>query len=601
MYMHLEDDIIEEIRTGNDIVAVISEYIKLEKKGKNYFGLCPFHREKTPSFCVVPADQFYYCFGCGKGGNVIQFVMSIENLDFIDSVKLLAERAGLQIPEKGRDFSEKDALKKKIYEINKKSALFFFENFNSEQGKRAKNYLEKRGITENISRKFGIGYSDNKRDLLYKHLLSLDYKEDEIIKSGLVIKKEDNKVFDRFRGRLMFPIFDIMDRIIGFGGRVLDDSLPKYMNSPETLIYNKRKNLYALNFARKAGSNKSIIVVEGYMDVIALYQNGIFNVVSSLGTSLTEEQGRLLKKYARDVIISFDSDTAGQAATIRGLDLLTDMGCNVKVLTLPENKDPDDYVRAKGRKEFLKLIENSVSLIDYKANKLQKSIDTATTDGKIEFLNEIARILSMVENDLEREIYMKKFASEYNISYDSLYSEVIKNIKPKTTYKKIVSRNFNKSEGLQKRKNNSRENRIIYFERLLLSLLSYENRLFEHIKGKIKVEDFVEEHNAKIAEFVFNKIESKKGLVPAELLNFVEEDIVGEFSKIIVNKSNFDGVVFETADDILHRLEKYKLMKRVDEINEILTGDLKENTVPKEEIEILMKELKEITEILKNK
>ena len=599
--MHLQDDVIEEIRTSNDIVAVISEYIKLEKKGKNYFGLCPFHREKTPSFCVVPGEQFYYCFGCGKGGNVFQFVMSIENLDFIDSVKLLADRAGIIIPEEGRNFSEKEVLKKKIYELNKKSALFFFEKINKKEGKKAKYYLEKRGIIENTSRKFGIGYSENKKDLLYNHLLSLGYKEDEILKSGLIIKKENGKVFDRFRDRIMFPIFDIMDRIIGFGGRVLDDSLPKYMNSPETLVYNKRKNLYALNFARKAGSKKSIIVVEGYMDVIALHQNGIFNVVSSLGTSLTEEQGRLLKKYAQDIIISFDSDTAGQAATIRGLDLLTDMGCNVKVLILPENKDPDDYIRENGRKEFLKLIDNSVSLIDYKADRLRKSIDTDTFDGKVEFLNEMAKILSKVENDLEREMHIKKFASDYNISFDSLYSEVLKKIRPKTTYKRIISGNLNRSESIHKRKNISKDNRIIYFERLLLSLLTYENRLFEHIKGKIKVDDFIDENNVRIAEFVFDRIGSKKGLVPAELLNFIDEDIVGEFSKIIINKSNFDGVIFETADDILKRLEKHKLRMREEKINEILKSESKGNTLSQGEIKNLLKELKEITEILKNK
>ena len=347
MFIRYSDELIEEIRINNDIVDVVSEYVRLEKRGKNHFGLCPFHREKTPSFSVEEVKQIFYCFGCGKGGNVFQFISLAEKIDFIDAVRLLADRAKITLPES--DDAEEAArakLKQQVTDINLLAARYYNDVFNSEKGKVARDYLKKREISESTARKFGLGYSPDHWDSLYQHLKSSGISDEQMLKSGLIQKSSKGQLYDRFRGRLMFPIFDVRGIVIGFGGRVMDDSMPKYMNSPETVVYSKGRHLYALNFAKNSDSER-IIVVEGYMDVISLYQSGINNVVASLGTALTESQGRLLKKYAQEIVISYDSDTAGQAATQRGLDLLNNIGCNVKVLTVPGREGSGRFYKKK--------------------------------------------------------------------------------------------------------------------------------------------------------------------------------------------------------------------------------------------------------------
>jgi DNA primase len=392
MLVNYPEEIIEEIRVNNDIVELAQEYVKLERKGKDYFGLCPFHKEKTPSFSVVPSKQIFYCFGCGKGGNVIQLVMYAENLDFIEALKLLADRARISLPENSGSLqTEKVRLKDTVLRVNKEAAKFFFSSLKSDKGKSARAYLERRGIKEKTAIRFGIGFSCGDWDSLFKYLLSKGFNEESIAASGLVSKKKTGGYYDRFRDRIMFPISDLRGNIIGFGGRVLDGSQPKYLNSPETIIFNKRKNLYGLNYAKRSGLKK-LIVVEGYMDVISLHQSGIINAVASLGTALTQTQGRLLNKYAEEIIISFDSDTAGQAAAMRGIDILGDMGANVKVLSIPDRKDPDEYVRNNGPKAFERLLDSAQTLLEYKIAKLKGQIDTASTEGQIQFLSTTAAV-----------------------------------------------------------------------------------------------------------------------------------------------------------------------------------------------------------------
>ncbi|WP_010243210.1 DNA primase [Acetivibrio cellulolyticus] len=588
MFVKYPEELIEEIRMNNDILDVVGEYVKLEKKGKNYFGLCPFHREKTPSFSVDNTKQMYHCFGCGKGGSVIQFVMDAENLDYIEAIKLLAEKARITLPEGESEEEKKRALKtQEIIKINTDAARFYYEQLNDKKNLDARDYLQKRKVSEGVIKKFGLGYSSNEWNLLYSFLKSKNYSDEDLISSGLILaKKSGDGYFDRFRGRVMFPIFDLRGNVIGFGGRVLDDSLPKYMNSPETLVYNKRRNLYALNFAKNSGE-KRIIVVEGYMDVISLYQFGIINTVASLGTALTESQGRILKKYAEEIIISYDADTAGQAATMRGLNLLDDIGCNVKVLLIPKGKDPDEFIKANGADAFKKLVDNALSLVEYKIKVLKSQIDTTAIDGKISFLNKAADILSKIDNSVEQEMYIKKISQEYDISQESMFAEVIKRVKPKGNYKPAIKIDSTKIKPVGN-KTKSDENNLVHYERIILSLLSIDNSLYRKIEDRINLEFFTLEENRKAAEIIFTKIKDKKGIVPAELLNLVSNESANNFASMIQGECNFEDNL-RAILDIIKKIEVIKLDKRQKEILNMISS-----SGNKEDVDRLKEELKSI-------
>lgn len=572
MYSYYNDEIIEEVRIHNDIVDVIGEYVKLEKKGKDYFGLCPFHKEKTPSFSVVSGKQIYYCFGCGKGGNVIHFIMNAENLEFVEAVRYLAERARIQLPE-GENEEEKELarLKQEIVKINTEAARFFFNKLNSKESVKASQYLAGRKISGQTIRKFGIGYSPDGWDELYKHLQNKSFDEAAITKSGLVLQNKNHGYYDRFRGRIMFPIFDIRGNVIGFGGRVMDSSTPKYMNSPETPVYNKGRNLYALNFAKNS-DQKSVIVVEGYMDVISLHQCGIINTVASLGTALTENQGRILKKYAEEIIISYDADAAGQAATMRGLDLLNQIGCNVKVLIIPEGKDPDEFVKKNGADALKKLIEKAISLVEYKIKVLKNQVDTSTTEGKINFLNKIADLLAKLDNNVEREMYVGKLAKEYEIREESLFAEIYKKIRPqKSNFKSTVADVRNSTIKL-KDSNENEDIKLIHYERLLLALLCVDNTVYKLVSGKLGIEDFTGKENRQVAELMIEKLKINKSIVPAELLSVVDEDTANVFTKIIQQECNFEDNN-KAVLDIIKGIELYKLEKRKKEILDLLNNN----------------------------
>lgn len=576
MVRFYSDELIEEIRIRNDILGVAGEYIKLERKGKSYFGLCPFHREKTPSFSVDPAKQLYYCFGCGKGGSVVQFIMEVENLDYLETIKLLAERAKIQLPEGESEEEKERALKKQeILKVNIEAARFFYEQLNNGKNVKVRQYLQKRKINEGIARKFGIGYSPDSWNQLYNCLKDKGYTDEILLDSGLINKKADN-YYDRFRNRIIFPIFDIRGNVIGFGGRVLDDSVPKYLNSPETIVYNKRNNLYALNFAKNSGE-KRIVVVEGYMDVISLYQFGIINTVASLGTALTESQGRILKKYAEEVVISYDADTAGQAATMRGLDLLSDIGCNVKVLIIPKGKDPDEFVKKNGSDAFRKLLDSSLSLVEYKIKVLRTQVDTSTTEGKIKFLNQTTDVLTKIDNNLEREMYIKKIAGEYEVSEGAMVTEIIKRSKPRKGFKPTsinpgITGFTDGSKRLSRNKSNYKndKDRIVNYERLLLSLLSTDNSLYRIMKDKVVSDYFEDEENREIAKIVFKRFEEKKGIVPAELINLAGSDTVNIFVRLIQGECNFEDNI-KAVLDIIRNIDIYKLDKRQKEILDALS------------------------------
>ncbi|HOJ09028.1 MAG TPA: DNA primase [Clostridiales bacterium] len=596
MYNYFNDEFIEEIRVNNDIVDVVSEYVHLEKKGRYYFGLCPFHNEKTPSFSVTPALQIFNCFGCNKGGNVIHFIMNIENLDFAEAVKFLADRAGIRLPDEKNVNDEEYKLKKDILDINRTVAHYFYDNLMSSRGVKGQEYLRNRGIHPATLRKFGLGYSLPEGNNIFGLFVDKGFSYKAIISSGLVIKSKSGEYFDRFKNRLMFPIFDVRGNVIGFGGRTLDGSLPKYINSPETLVYNKGKHLYALNFA-KSIRKKNLIVVEGYMDVITLHQNGIINSVAPLGTALTENQGRLLKKYAEEVIISFDADTAGQAAAIRGLDLLAGIGCTVKVLSIPDGKDPDDFVRKNGADEFRKLIDGSRNLVEYKIGCLKNRIDTSTTEGKLKFVKKAAEIISRLDSRVDVEVYVKKFSEQYGISVEAFYSEVLRSVQPGKNIKEVKFYNEKKHNDVNAasgKKVGNIDLKANYSELLLFAILCIDNNAYKLIKDKIGVADFSAE-NKPIAEIVFNRLQSNYGIVSAELLNIMEAEKAGEFARILEQECNFDDSR-KAAIDVVNKIFITKLENRKREILEMLKN--KENMQNLQTSELL-KELNELVVVIK--
>ncbi|GAE89097.1 DNA primase [Acetivibrio straminisolvens] len=478
--------------------------------------------------------------------------------------------------------------------INIEAARFFYEKLNEKENSAAREYLSNRKVSAGIARKFGLGYSPEEWDALYSYLKKKGYNDEILLDSGLVLKGKSGGCYDRFRGRIIFPIFDLRGNVIGFGGRVLGNSSPKYMNSPETLVYNKRRNLYALNFAKNSGE-KRIIVVEGYMDVISLFQFGIINTVASLGTALTESQGRLLKKYAEEIIISYDADTAGMAATMRGLDLLSDIGCNVKVLIIPQGKDPDEFVKKNGPQAFKNLVENALSLVEYKIKALKSTIDTNTTDGKINFLNRAADLLSKIDNNMEREMFIKKISNEYDISQESIYAEVLRRIKPKTGFKPIVAKPDNNRLKSERNSEKSKYDTIVDCERMLLCLLSIDNSLYKVVKDRVNIDEFENEKNKEIAKIIFKRFEDKKGIVPAELINLAGEESSSVFAKLIQGECNFDDNI-KAVMDIIGKMELYRLRNRQKEILQLLSSE----NLSVEDSEKLKLELKTILLKMKN-
>lgn len=594
MFIRYSDELIEEIRINNDIVDVVSEYVKLEKRGKNYFGLCPFHREKTPSFSVEATKQIFYCFGCGKGGNVFQFISLAEKIDYIESVRLLADRAKIALPESDdAGEAEKARLKQQILNINLIAAKYYNGILNSEKGEAASKYLIKRAISGSTAKKFGLGYSTEEWDGLYRHLRSQGISEEHMLESGLIMQSSKGRLYDRFKGRLMFPIFDVRGNVIGFGGRVLDDSLPKYLNSPETPTYSKGRHLYALNFAKNSG-DKRLVVVEGYMDVISLFQSGITNAVASLGTALTESQGRILKKYAEEIIISYDADTAGQAATQRGLNILSEIGCNVRVLTVPDGKDPDEYIRKNGPDGFRKLIEKSLSLVEYKIRALRGGQDLSTTDGKIGFLNKAAAILARVDNVVEREMYIKKLSREYEISEEAMLSEVLKKTRPAS---KQNLRIVNPVEAVKKSMAavDETEEKILHYEKFILSLLCVDNSIYNIVREKFRVDRFTGADNRRIAKIVYEKLKDKKDFTPAELMNLVSPEDSGEFARILEEECHCD----DNHRAILGKIRDIDITSSEKRQKQILEFLRDKGKLPEGDVDKLKLELKNLTQRIK--
>ena len=558
------DELIDEIKNNNDIVDVVSQYVALKRSGRNYFGLCPFHNEKSPSFAVSPDKQIFHCFGCGVGGNVIHFISKIEGLNFRESIELLAEKANITLPKLDSVGDNKtQELKDKIYQINKETAYFYHENLYKPSAKPAQKYVKKRKLNNATLKNFIIGYSGN-FDELYKFLKSKGFSDEAILASDLVNRNERGQYIDRFRHRLMFPIQDVRGRIIAFGGRVLDDSKPKYINSPENLVYSKGRNLFGL-FNAKKGDTKKILIVEGYMDVISLHQRGITNVVASLGTALTEAQGRLLRRSSEQVILGYDADGAGQEAIMRGLDILKNLGCDVRVLQISGAKDPDEYVTKFGEDRLKKCIDNAISLVEFKVKVLKRNLNLENTGDKIKFLNEIAKILSKVENSMEQEIYIEKISKEYNISKESLYSEIKKILYPKNTSSKILEKRNIQYNAPKNEDNNVSKERLNRENTIIAMLIMFNSKVYSKIKNKIKVEDFKSETNKTILKRLYEEYEKGATEIYDVLSLFDDEGQINHITEIMAKDYGITDIE-KGVDDILNTYESENLKEQRDEV-----------------------------------
>ena len=428
--MNISDDFKQELKLRIHIEDVIGEYVKLKRSGRGLMGLCPFHGEKTPSFSVSPDLGIYHCFGCQEGGDVIQFIRKIENLDYVDAVKLLAQKAGMTIPENSFDQGSY-RLRQRIYEANRETARFYVKALYTPEGKEALNYLLERKLTPKTITHFGLGYSPKSRFALVNHLKSKGFSSTEMIQANLANQSQKGYPYDRFTDRVMFPIIDLQKRVIAFGGRIMSDIKPKYLNTSDTPVFSKSRNLFALQFAKNEAHGQ-LILVEGYMDVIALHQAGFQNAVATLGTALTKEQATLLKRYCDEIVICYDADRAGQTATARAIDILRPTGLNIKILTVPDGKDPDEFIKShgdQGAARFRMLLEKCGNDIDYRMNKLRSNYDMDVTLQRVSFLTEAAKLLSTLDNSIERDVYISKLSEELNVDKNAIKQQVDKSMR----------------------------------------------------------------------------------------------------------------------------------------------------------------------------
>ena len=584
------DELLDEIKSKNDIVDIVSQYVVSKRAGRNYMGLCPFHKEKSGSFCVSPDKQIFHCFGCGVGGNVFHFISKIENLNFKESVEMLANRAGVELPVSGNFEDDKLAkLKSRVYEVNKCAAEFYHENLYKPTAKPGQEYVKKRHLDNKTLKAFKIGYSGRFNEL-YTELKSKGFTEEEILASCLVNKNPDGKFIDRFRNRLMFPIFDTHERVIAFGGRVLDDSKPKYINSPEDIVYSKGRHLFAFNIARKYNS-KTIIMVEGYMDAVSLHQRGIHNAVASLGTALTEAQGRLLRRSCEKVIIGYDADGAGQAATLRGLEILQNLGCDIRILQIEGAKDPDEFVVKYGPERFQMYVDKAISLVEFKVKMLKKSLDLDNVNDKIKFLNEVAKIVAKVENSMEREVYVDKISLEYKVSKDAIYAEINKLLyansrtEQKLEKKVVPVKNISIQQDEQPVdvKTKRLESLVIYL------LINYPDKSFERLKKLIDNNVIKIERNKAIINKLYE--EHEKGNINIEnILDLFEDEITVNYLSGIMSSDFEITDVDKCIEDVLVTYRKELLLQRR---NEIL-GKIDNSNLTKEEVANLEAQLNEV-------
>ena len=557
--MQIREEVIEKIKEQNDIVDIISENVRLKKSGRNFTGLCPFHNDKSPSFSVSPEKQIYKCFSCGEAGNVITFVMKYKKLTFQEAVKYLADKAGIPLEIRGHEDSRMSQKRDLLFKVNVEAARYFFANL--QKTKMAKDYFLRRGIKEEVIKRFGLGYAFDSWHGLINYLRNKGFRDNLLLEAGLISKSEKSgNTYDRFRNRVIFPVFDVRGKVIGFGGRVLDDSKPKYLNSPETMIFQKGTNLYGLNFAVKNKLEEDyIIIVEGYMDLISLHQHGITNTVASLGTALTVNQARLLKRYVSKVIISYDADVAGQTATLRGLEILRNTGFDVKVLKVPQGKDPDEFVRNNGKEAFLKLVKNALPLIEYRIKRAAEGIDLKDGSQLVKFAEKFAEILAEL-NPIEKDVYIKKISEETSIKEQALYDLL----------SEVMAKGQKQDNFMNKKEENGTklyvEPGYLKAERALLKLI-LEDDFYEELKEVIKEGDFILESHNKIYSLILQgKNENTNSIISYIESRCDDVESSKELIKIkevkILDLSNKDKLI----NDYLKQLESFKIKKKIEDL-----------------------------------
>ncbi|KLU74052.1 MAG: hypothetical protein RHS_0147 [Robinsoniella sp. RHS] len=555
--MFYSDDMIEEIRLKNDIVDVISGYVKLQRKGSSYFGLCPFHNEKSPSFSVSPAKQMYYCFGCGAGGNVFTFVMEYENYTFPEAVKFLADRVGVDLPEQeyNEEMKKQQDLKSRILDLNKMAANYFYFQLRQECGRQAMDYLKGRELNDETIKGFGLGFANKYSDDLYLYLKKKGISDELLSQSGLMNVDEKHGMYDKFWNRVIFPIMDVNGRVIGFGGRVMGDGKPKYLNSPETKVFDKSRNLYGLNIARTS-RKKNLLVCEGYMDVISMHQAGFKNAVASLGTALTTQHASLLKRYTEEVVLTYDSDEAGLKAALRAIPILKAAGLSAKVLDMKPYKDPDEFIKALGAEAFQDRIDHAVNSFFFEIDVMQKGYNMDDPESKTDFYNQVAKRLLEFEQELERENYIEAIASRYHVGFENLRKLVnrmaMKSISAPEVKQRPKNRNAEKEDGMLKS------------QKLLLTWLIENPGLFAQIKPYVGPDDFTTELYHTVAGMLFEQYENG-ALNPAKIINhFTDPEQQRETAALfntsirVETKEEMNKALKETIARVMNNSIEYK-------------------------------------------
>lgn len=563
---HFSDSFLEQLRDGNDIESVISGYIDLKRRGKNLVGLCPFHNEKTPSFTVYPETNSYYCFGCGAGGEVISFIRNIENLDFVDAVKLLADRAGLKLPDSDYDDSA-SKLRRRIYEANREAARFYHENLFKENGKAQLDYLLGRGVSPKMIKHFGLGAAPDDWHALENHLKEKGFNRDELVAANLLrySEKEGKRYYyDAFRAKVMYPVIDLRGNVVAFGGRVLDNSKPKYINTSDTLVYKKSNELFALNFA-KNGNDRKVILCEGYMDVIALHQAGYENAVAGLGTALTPEQVSLVSRYADEVALCYDSDEAGQKAVRAALALFSKTGVKVKVIHLEGGKDPDEIIKKFGKEKFAKLLEGAANDTEYKLSKLREKYITETDDGKLNYLREAAKVLAFTDS-IERDVYAMRLADELNVSKDAILQQ-INSVKRKDNYYKEKTKLQDaqkKAKALEVAVDPERVKnmRAAKAEDVILITLLNNAAFYKKIKDRLSDDLFVTPVNKRILAVISQRIEGDESIDISHISQYLTSEEVNAVARLLANQAMVSNTIRE-CEDCINVLEEERLRRGV--------------------------------------
>lgn len=558
--MYYSDDVIEEIRSRNDIVDVISGYVKLQKKGSSYFGLCPFHNEKSPSFSVSPIKQMYYCFGCGAGGNVFTFIMEYENYTFQEAVKYLAQRAGIALPEAEATPEQKKqaSLRTSLLEIQKMAAKYFYCQLGGQNGREALAYLTGRGLSKETIVRFGLGYSNKTSNDLYMYLKKCGYSDDILKETGLVTLDERRGAFDKFWNRVMFPIMDANNRVVGFGGRVMGSGEPKYLNSPETKIFDKSRNLYGLNFARLS-RKPNFIICEGYMDVISMHQAGFTNAVASLGTAFTSPHASLIKRYTDEVLLAYDSDGAGQKAALRAIPILREAGLKIRVISMKPYKDPDEFIKNLGTEAFEERIEKAQNSFMFEISVLEQQYDFNDPQGKTDFYNETAKKLLAFPQELERNNYIEAVARQYGIPFNDL-QKLVNSYGARLS---AVPETASWRPKTEKRADAESGDTLLTCQKLLLTWLAEDVSLIPKIAPYIHTEDFREPVYHKAAALLFEEYEKSGTVTPARIINQFEDKDAQSAVAALFNTSlrgETDKAAMEKAiNETVYKIKKHSL------------------------------------------